>query len=88
MLLICLGFTSYFAYHTIYGRHGLEARNALISRSELLQFEIASLEAVRASLSNDISLLDRTTPDRDLVDEIARDVLGFAHRDDIIFLVP
>ena len=50
MLLLCLGFTAYFAYHAIYGRHGLEVRSALTERSALLEFEINSLEAVRANV--------------------------------------
>jgi len=86
VLLICLGFTAYFAYHTFYGRHGLETRNKLIARSELLEFEIRSLEAVRSDYSNEIKLLSLTPPDPDLVEEIARDVMGYAQPEDRIFV--
>ena len=78
MLLLCLGLTAYFAYHAFNGRHGLEARQDLIERSNLLEFEIRSLEAVRAKLERDVALLKPDLPDADLVEEIARDVLGFA----------
>ena len=84
MLLLCLGLTAYFAYHAINGRHGLEARKILIERSSLLEFEVKSLEAVRAKLERDVKLLSPDKPDPDLVEEIAREVLGFVHPDDVV----
>lgn len=84
MLLLCLGLTSYFAYHTLKGRHGLEARDKLLERASVLEFEIQSLEAVRAKLQRDVALLRPDLPDPDFVEEIAREVLGFAHPNDRI----
>jgi len=84
-VLICLGFSGYFAYHAIYGRHGLAARHELLERQALLKFEQKSLEAVRAKLKRDVALLTPELPDADLVEETARDVLGFVHPDDKIF---
>ncbi len=49
----------------------------LIERSALLEFEIKSLEAVRAKLERDVALLSPQKPDADLVEEIAREMLGF-----------
>jgi cell division protein FtsB len=88
VLLLCLGFTAYFAYHAIYGRHGLEVRSQLTERSALLEFEIKSLEAVRADLKRDVALLSPDKPDPDLVEEIARDVLGFVRPDDLVIARP
>jgi cell division protein FtsB len=85
VLLLCLGLTAYFAYHAFNGRHGLEARQDLIERSNLLEFEIRSLEAVRAKLERDVALLKPDLPDADLVEEIARDVLGFARPTERIY---
>lgn len=84
MLLLCLGLTAYFAYHTLKGRHGLEARDRLLERASALEFEIQSLEAVRAKLTRDVALLRPDLPDPDFVEEIAREVLGFAHPEDRI----
>jgi len=84
VLLLCLGLTAYFAYHAIHGRHGLAARSELIERSALLEFEIKSLEAVRTKLERDVALLAPDRPDPDIVEEIARDVLGFVHPADRI----
>lgn len=79
MLLLCLGLTAYFAFHTVKGRYGLEARDKLIERESALEFEIDSLEAVRAKLERDVALMRPDIPDPDIVEEIAREVLGFAN---------
>jgi cell division protein FtsB len=83
-----LALTAYFAYHAINGRHGLEARNRLLERSSLLEFEVKSLEAVRAKLERDVALLAPDLPNPDMVEEIARDVIGFVHPSDRILTRP
>jgi cell division protein FtsB len=70
----------------MHGRHGLEARSALIERADLLEFEIRSLETVRARLRHDVALLAPDTPDPDLVEEIARDVLGYVQPTDRVII--
>lgn len=84
MLLASLTASAYFGHHALHGRHGLEARNQLIERSNLLDFEIMSLEAVRAKLERDLALLSPDKPDPDMVEEIARDVLGYVHTTDVL----
>lgn len=84
MLLVCAALTAYFAYHIVHGRHGLEARNRLMERSSLLEFEIRSLEAVRSKLVRDVALLKPELPDADLVEEIARETLGYVHPGDML----
>jgi cell division protein FtsB len=84
VLLACLTSTAYFLYHARYGRHGFEVRNKLIERAALLDFEIRGLETVRTKLRRDVALLSPEVPNSDLVEEIARDVLGYARSDDKI----
>ena len=79
--------TAYFVYHARYGQHGLEVRNRLIERSALLDFEIKGLETVRTKLRRDVALLTPEVPNSDLVEEIARDVLGYVRSDDRIIAV-
>ena len=86
VLLICSGFASYFAYHAINGRHGLEAKHQFLERLTLLEFEIKSLEAARARYTQDVALLTPELPNADLVEEIARDVLGFVDPNDKVVL--
>ena len=63
-------------------------RSRLIERSALLEFEIKSLEAVRAKLERDVALLAPQKPDDDLVEEIAREVLGFVRPQDQVLTRP
>jgi cell division protein FtsB len=84
VLLACLSAGTYFAYHAVHGRHGWQARVALIDRASLLAFEQAGLTSVRAKLARDVQLLRPEQPDADLTEEIARDVLGYVHPADRI----
>lgn len=87
VLLVCCGLTSYFAHHALNGRHGLEAKNKFLERLTLLEFEIKGLEAARARIQNDVALLTPELPNADLVEEIARDVLGYVHPDEQVVLL-
>jgi cell division protein FtsB len=86
VLLSSLCATAYFSHHAMKGRHGLEARSALLEQADLLEFEIRSLETVRARLRHDVALLTPDRPDPDLVEEIARDVLGYVHPADRVIV--
>lgn len=66
------------------GTHGLLTRQRLLLRSDTLQRDTASLEAVRGRLQRDVALLAEEPPHPDLVDEIAREVLGFVRPGDLI----
>ena len=79
---MCLCLTAYFGYHAIQGRHGLEARSRLIERSGQLEREIRVLEAVQSRLEREVALLNETRPDSDLIEELARQMLGFARPGD------
>lgn len=84
VLLACLTSSAYFAYHANYGRHGLDMRATLQDRTALLDFELKGLISVRSKLERDCVLLSPEIPDPDLVEEIARDVLGYVRADEKI----
>jgi cell division protein FtsB len=84
VLLICVCLAGYFGYHAIQGKHGLEARSRLIERSKVVEREIRSLESVLATLDLEVALLSPAKPDPDYIDELARDILGFARPNDQI----
>lgn len=69
------------------GRHGLAARFKLIERSTTVEQEIRAHEAVRARLERETVLLGTAEPDPDYIDDLARQMLGFAHPDDRLILV-
>jgi cell division protein FtsB len=88
VLLACLTSTAYFAYHANYGRHGLQARAQMEERQAILDFELKSLDTVRVKLERDVALLSPELPNADLVEEIARDVLGYVDPADRIVPLP
>ncbi len=87
-MLLSLLASAYFVFHTIHGRHGLETRQALIEKGNILDFEIKTLETVRDQLRRDVALLSPEVPNADLVEEIARDVLGYARPSDELLIEP
>ena len=82
VLLLCAGLLSFFVYQAFQHRYGLETRAGLQERSVALGRDLDRLEAVRASLERDTRLLGADPPDRDLLDEHARRVLGFLRAGD------
>ncbi len=86
--LLCLSLIGYFAYHLFVGGRGLDARARLESRIATLEGELTGLEAVRAKLDRDVSLLRAEHLDPDMLDERARAILNFAHPDDLVIIEP
>lgn len=86
-LTVCCALTGYFAFHTISGRYGINAQNELLTRTTALEFQANALQQARDRLQREIALLSPDMPDPDLVEEIAREVLGYANpRDRLIQL--
>lgn len=84
MVLGGLLLTWYFAYHAVYGRYGMLARARLLDQSALLAIEMKELDARRKALEREVRLLAPEAPDPGLVEEIARETLGYVHRGDQI----
>lgn len=76
--------TAYFSMHIVNGRQGLEARWRLSQRAKQLRSEVAVLAAERDRLRRDIAALAGERADPDLVDEVAREVMGFGWQDDLV----
>jgi cell division protein FtsB len=88
VLLGSLLATSYFVFHAVFGTHGLQAKSRLLERSTEIERELAVLEAVRIRLRQDVAALGREPPAPDVVEEIARDVLGMIRPGDLIVVRP
>ena len=84
--LACLGLTAYFGHHAVAGRHGLEARHRLLARAPALEQQFAALDEVRQRLKVEVSLLTSDMPSRDLVEEIAREVLGYVLSTEVVWI--
>ena len=82
VLLGSLALALYFTHHAAYGTHGLQARGVLLERSDDLERELALLRSVRSRLKVDVALLSQDPPQADIVEEVARDVLGLLYPSD------
>jgi cell division protein FtsB len=84
LIAASVALAGYFAHHMLHGRHGLDARWRLIERRVVVERDIAVLQDRAAGLRRDVDLLGPDIGDPDLVEEIAREVLGFGRSGDIV----
>ena len=86
-VFLCL--IAYFGYHAVQGDLGLLSYLKLNRQIETLEVEAASVAQERATLEHRVRLMSPEGIDPDLLDERARNDLGFAHPEDVvIFTAP
>ncbi|HEY8268096.1 MAG TPA: septum formation initiator family protein [Xanthobacteraceae bacterium] len=78
----------YFAFHAYHGNHGIVASRAFEQEAAQLERERNELRAEREVWERRIALLKPESLDPDLVDELARRDLFFAHPSDLVVLRP
>src|SRR3990170_4981742 len=78
----------YFAFHAYHGNHGIVASRAFEQEAMQLDRERNALRAERDGWERRIVLLKPESLDPDLVDELARRDLFFAHPSDLVVLRP
>lgn len=83
-VVMCL--IAYFCYHAVQGELGLLSYVRLERQKPSLEAEAASVAAHRATLEHRVRLMAPDKVDPDLLDELARYELGFAHPDEIVIL--
>lgn len=81
LFLAALG---YFVYHTVQGENGLLALSDIEARLVEAEREATLLADQRVALERRISLLRGTSLDPDMLDELARRELGYAHPLDVV----
>lgn len=75
----------YLTFHALSGERGLYALFKETRHLEALQEELAKVSAERAELEHRTRLLGSGSLDRDLLDERAREVLGAAGKDEVVY---
>ena len=78
--------TAYFAYHAFAGEQGLGHWSNMQQRLDDKHTELAAIIAANDQLRADITRLAPGTVDPDLIEELARDDLGFVYPDEIIVI--
>lgn len=73
---------SYFGYHGVHGERGLRAHRNFNAEIAALNAELAGFEGQRKALEERVARFAPNSVDRDLLDEEARDSLGWLHPND------
>jgi cell division protein FtsB len=74
----------YVGQNTLAGRHGLFALIENRQEINLLETELAQVQAERARIERDVELLSPPYVDQDLLDERARAELGYAREGELV----
>lgn len=83
-VVMCL--IAYFCYHAVQGELGLLSYVRLERQKSSLEAEAVAVSAQRAALEHRVRLMAPDKVDPDLLDELSRYELGFAHPDEIVIL--
>ena len=83
---ICLAATAYFAVHAYHGSSGVLARAAIDARIADLKTELAAVTEVREQMEKKVRLLRAASVERDMLDERARALLGFASANEVVVM--
>jgi cell division protein FtsB len=81
--MIALAFSGYFAWHAWHGSFGIEARRQLAVEAIHLDDELTRIRKERNVLEHRVGLLRSSSLESDMLDERAREILGFANANEI-----
>ena len=82
--VLVLAAAGYFAFAATTGEFGLYNKGKIEAQEARLAFRLETLRTERLERENRVKRLSDTYLDLDLLDEQARNVLGYARRDEII----
>ena len=83
-LVLALGLGSYFVFAAVQGDFGVFRRVQILAEAETLAAERDRLTAELAAMENQTLRLSDEYLDLDLLDERARNVLGYVRADEIV----
>lgn len=81
---VCLSF--YFCYHLIAGQRGYFRLMSLENQVIHTSTEYAGLKSEREEVEKKVVMMRPGSIDRDLLEERARHILGYRHKDELIML--
>lgn len=86
--IVCLSLLGYFGWHASQGPRGFAYTDGLAKDAEARMQELARLTAVREKADAKVALMRPDSIDPDMLDELARAMLGAARPEDLIVLAP
>lgn len=88
VLAICASLTAYFGYFALYGRHGMVSYVRLSQEAELRKAELDAISAERSALERRVNMLKSSAIDPDLLEETARESLGYTAPGELVLPRP
>jgi len=85
--VIALAFSGYFAWHGWHGSFGVEARRQLTVEAERLGHELETVKKERRAIELRVGLLRSSSLESDMLDERAREILGFANANEMAVVI-
>jgi cell division protein FtsB len=85
--LFCAALVFYFGFHALNGDRGIYALIKEQRRLELMNAELERVSSERMELDHRVRMLSSSSLDLDLLDEQAREVLGFVAPDEDVILL-
>lgn len=83
-LILAFMLGAYFTFAAVQGDHGMFRRIAIKAETEALTLERDQLTRELANLTNQTQRMSDSSLDLDLLDERARDVLGYLRADEVV----
>lgn len=81
---LCLSF--YFCYHLVAGQRGYFRLMSLENQIASVSSDYAALKQQREQVEKKVVMMRPGSIDRDLLEERARHILGYRHKDELILL--
>ncbi|WP_374306404.1 septum formation initiator family protein [Methylocella sp.] len=90
LLLYCVSGAAggYFVWHALNGERGLKTKDEYRLKIADLEAQLAGLQSESDLWRRRIELVNGAIVDRDLLDELARRVLGRADKNDLVVMLP
>ena len=82
--MFCVLILFYLGFHAVSGERGLFALFKENRKLEQLTQELADIRAKREALEKKVRLMSSKSLDLDMLDEQARNVLGYAGKDEVV----
>lgn len=84
--MVSAALVGYFIYHAVHGERGLAARKTFEAELASLRAELKTVEGQRADIEARVSQLRPDSVDKDLLEELAREQLGWLDKKDRILV--
>ncbi len=86
LVILGLCLCVYFSYHIVSGKYGYARLNNLEPIAQTKEKQLEALKAKSDSLNIKVSMLRPETLSVDLLEEQARMIIGYTHKDEMIIL--